>query len=261
MKLKDYYDKLLQNEISFGKSPIRSISYIKREFDAVLGLAGIKKSDILLAYVLGSYARDKKTQYSDIDIEVITGEQQDDLTILHKNNIYTVYVHSLMSFKQLMNSTENVIWYADTMDVAKILYDRNNTYSSLRQYVLKKYETKPISEFLLTELKQAVRRVIEDRRKIYALIILKRKNYSPEIFNITYIDFAKKFVDNYAKILTTISKKKQKSEENYFDDLLREEGYASEISMLLDLGTPDNKRLSILDDLLAHLQRKIKHIT
>lgn len=31
--------------------------------------------------------------------------------------------------------------------------------------------------------------------------------------------------------------------------------------MLLDLGTPDNKRLSILDDLLAHLQRKIKHIT
>lgn len=209
------YDSLVKSELKLlasGSVGKVSINWIKEEFQAILTESKIPKDEILLGSLIGSYAKGSATKYSDIDFKFYTKNFTGDVWFPHKGKIVSIFADRLIDIKKLITSTSDLVWYKELLRSSITIINVNNTKEELIEVVNTTYTQKNIS-VVNTE----IRRVIEYRRKIYSLI--SKGIIDDPSWHLTYIDFCKKYINNYLACLGYLNNAKVRSEGTYARDI------------------------------------------
>lgn len=240
------YLSILNSDLNIAtevkNSKVVSLDWIHREFPAILKKSGVVEQNILLGYLLGSHAKNKATPYSDIDFNFYTKGLTKDVWFKHKGRVISIFVDKLTDVENLIMNSSDVIWYENLLKTAVVFIDKANYLSKLED-LTNRAKLNTYHGLINTQ----IRKVVEYRRKLYSLTLAEKTASFDELI---YLDFAKKYFDNYILCIAYMGKVSVSSESMYIHEILSflPQTIRSNFENLLNSGSSISVRTTSLEE-------------
>lgn len=211
----------LYNELVSDDQKLSPIEELYPHLDFVQAInsflreSGGDPEKVLFAYVHGSYCRQERSKYSDIDLIVYTEDFRGDYIFNYQGHMLNLNFKPISMINEIVSGS-NILWNLGVHKNMQIVYDKKNYAEYFRKFLKQTFkELKASPSMFINSFATEIRRIVEYRRKLVSFINTHDIAHDP-IDQYTYLDLLNKYIFNFFSVLGFFEDIYFPSEKNFY---------------------------------------------